>query len=181
MHMKLQIFSLALVFLCSCGVSNQPTPEKQAEKLTSFELYLFRSNMLDAPGFEQYTLQGEDLFYECGQVRRGRHLAETQDLKKLNQNEVNSLSSSAKELAANYSKDDKFEQPGGKNHFFDHGALTLQLSVPTKEVEIKTSLDSIATPSNQREKMVQRFVESVRGVAGSVCGNNEFFGLGKRG
>jgi len=181
MYLKYAPILLLLTFVGCAATQPGDSSPAQAINFDAVEIYLSRANLLGPAEFEQYKVFGEKLYSECGKVMRERHQAEIQNLDELPVARLESIQREANLVVhALAGSEVSFRKPGLNRNFFDPGQATLHFLVGAEKHSIETSLDSISEPFSGTEQKVKRLIESVRGAAQVMCGNKEFFGIGRR-
>jgi len=174
---------LAIAF-SGCSIissdNDAATPSDNVPEV-SFNLSMSRAS-LTTTEFEQYKTMPMGLFAECGTIHRGRADTRDQKLEKVDTERLNEARVLAYRLFERLSAEERppVDQPGTNASLADPGKYTLKLSVGDKHAELATSLDfverrqaSIATDAN-------RFTQAVRALpSGVMCGNNDFYGIGR--
>lgn len=150
----------------------------EAFAVDGLELYLSRASLMQTD-FEQYKLANDQLFFECGEIRRGRHLAKEQSFSPVSETVSAALRSQAWEVLDQTKRArSKFDDPGGTGSMFASGVLKLQIDAGTDRYTVHTSLDSISEPKKGSERAVLKLVEQLRGRAsGAHCGAPQFYGI----
>lgn len=175
---------LTLVF-AACSMSETQSSLAPADiDLTSFEFYIAKRTKAGIE-FEQYTLDGDRIFRECGKIQRGRQIAEVQDFWTL---EPDSRAEIAQQLGlyfqAREASRSKLAAPGDNGQLWDEGQLylTLRLGEDESDVQvIKTSVDSIASPRTDPEAKLKKLAMKIRELgAAKACPNPLFFGLSSK-
>lgn len=155
------------------------TPENAPE--VSFNLSMSRAS-LTTTEFEQYKSMPAGLFAECGTIHRGRPDTRDQKVEKVDVAKLQEARALAYRLFERLSAEERppVDQPGTNASLADPGKYTLKLRVADKQVELLTSLDfverrqaSIATDANDFTKVVRAL------PSGVMCGNNDFYGIGR--
>ena len=171
---------LAAILTTACSLSPQ-SPPPATIALRSVALYYHRGHSLGSD-FEQFKLDSNRLFIECGAVSGGRHSAKEQRIVALSPEQLDDVKSKAwqvrryvEELRA------QFKASGTGSTIFDPGRLSLELRFDDGSHKIETSFDSIANGTEGREAVVKEVVQAIRAAAGNPpCGKGTFYGLSSR-
>jgi|GEM_PF-3283408 len=177
---------LALTLLAlagGCFLNSTPGTELD-EHLDSVELYLARGSLMGAE-FEQFKLFGQQLYYECGEIKGGRQHPMTQNIAELSAGQLEALKLKAyallKELRDNKPRFEEAEKSLG---FAGPGQLYATVIFNNQPLHVKTALDSISTPSSEAAALLGRLAIELRRQAQeleggrTLCGNAAFYGLG---
>ncbi len=176
--------ALALLVIGGCASSTSSSSPDQAPDAPvqvadlSFEFFISKRAANDVM-FEQYKLQGLRILRECGRIRRGRYLVEEQAVVSIDDDASARLQSEFSALTQRMKTSNAKLEPAGNNDgIWDPGLLTLTFKTQGRQTEIKTSIDSIATPKKLPEDALKRVSRAIRDIAnGESCGNPQFFGL----
>jgi hypothetical protein len=168
---------VCLLSLGGCSVEEgvKPAPPVQAKSLELF----FQRASLSTNEFEQYKVNGEKLFFECGAVRRGRFVADKQEFVSFPPNFSERYEQRlAQVVAALDGNNNEFDSPGRARGLADPGIFLLEVQLVNGVKSVKTSFDSVVDPNSKAEEELQQLAKLLRGAAGGeVCGNKSFFGL----
>jgi hypothetical protein len=149
-------------------------------KPDSIEVFLSRTS-LQTTEFEQYKFAGGKLFFECGEIRRGRFAPEDQEFIEVEPDIREALDASGGDLAQ-YLAGRKYslDKPGKNSSLLDPGQLYLTMRFGGQTTEIRTSLDSVTEPDSGTERKIATFVEELRGATPKEpCGNRTFYGFSR--
>lgn len=171
---------MATTALIGCWSSSKPPVVDSALQIKSLTLFISRASLFRDPEFEQYQLIKGKLFKECGNVRRSKFVAAQQDIQPLDQAEIEAISKEAGSLAQILESDSpSFREPGTNANFADPGQFILNFSTSEDTYEVKTNLDSVTEPFGPAQRALKSLAVSIRKLAGNMCGNGEFYGLGR--
>lgn len=166
---------LLLSTLAACSTSAPLTPDATVQ---SAELFMSRATLNDTH-FEQFKVDNNRMYYECGVIRRGRFAAEEQKVAEVPAEKTEALTQVVADLmkAINESKA-SFEAPGVNKDLVDPGQLYLTFVTPGQEKEIKTSFDSVMTGRTIPEQKLHKVASVIRNFVGApLCNSLNFFGL----
>ncbi|MDZ4787073.1 MAG: hypothetical protein SGJ02_13455 [bacterium] len=174
-----QIFSILILFAFLPGCSTNSSLSKDLEsKNFIFDIVIARSSASNPADFEQYKLIKNTIFQECGNIKKGQFISKTQELATITADQRSSLLFNANNLLSVISENgNKFQAPSTKFRFFDPGVITISFSIDNSETSINTSVDSISEPSTLQEKATLKFVEEIRKLSLTKCGNQNFYGI----
>lgn len=172
------------VFLCTLSACfSSPVQLPDNAKLDSFSIYLARSSLMQTE-FEQFKFGGTKLFYECGEIKRGRHSAKLQNIVTIPSENLQQILTPAYQYQQAASESEvRLASPGGADSFFDPGQARIEFAINSDQISINTSLDELSEPSGKAQRKLARFVTSVRAFAREasgdkpLCDNREFYGL----
>lgn len=171
------LFILANGLLLGCSTTDLTPKTPRTSPLRSVELYLSRA-ALGKTEFEQYKLIGKTIYSECGEIRRGRHVAKEQKITSLSTPEFEGLATTAWAIESTPRVELDLVEPGDNDSLFDPGRYEMVIKSENQS-EIKTSLDSITAGSNRTEKTLRKLAQELRASSASgFCGNPEFYGIG---
>ncbi|NLF24955.1 MAG: hypothetical protein GX589_04765 [Deltaproteobacteria bacterium] len=159
-----------------CGCSSQQKPPEF--KVNTLELYLSRASF-SGRDFEQYKIIDDDLFFECGVVKRGRHQVKDETFTKLSAAALTDLPALVWKLAQACDElKYPFEEPGQSRNMFDPGQVSFSAELPDQKLMVKTSLDSLIDPSNRARAALFELIALVRSFPQDPpCGSTQFYGL----
>ena len=174
----LSLTSCSYLFGTESGANPDGTP-LTAPAPKSIELFLSRTSMTSTD-FEQYKLSYNSVYFECGEIRRGRYLPRHQEF-------IDVASDLQQEIfsAANTTLDDRarnelaLDPPGKNKNLADPGVFTLTIVPSSGEtVILSTSLDSVTNRGRELERDMEKLARLLRKSAGNnVCGSPSFYGL----
>lgn len=163
-----------------CFSSSPPASEALTVGKVGIEVYLSRA-ALDKVEFEQYRLVGNKLFYECGELKRGRSAPKEQNVSAPSETSQVVLSNLIDSTVKLETKE-QLDAPGNNSDLMDPGKAFFTLDSNGTKREFKTSLDAIEEGSTETAEQLLDIVLYLRGAAkGALCGNIEFYGIGMRG
>jgi len=148
--------------------------------VASIELYMSRTSLFQA-NFEQYQLSPDLAFVECGEVRRGRHVPQQQNIISIPEDAYDRISEASWHVVEAVDRMTiDFDPPGTDKSLFDPGRLSLSIALDSRATEVKTSVDSVSLASSAKERNVLKLVKLIRGAVGTNhCGLGEFYGIGQ--
>ena len=180
---------LALLFiLSSCSTLGMSRQGSNFEALSSLEhvtldFYVSRAT-LTRTEFEQFKLNGEMLFSECGLVLGGRQSPQQNKLKRLSDEESASLLENINKVLEFSAKHNlNLDPPASSTSMFDAGQFILKISRDSGSEEIKTTLDSVVSGSKTSLENLKKLARSIREAAmrshesHTLCGNRRFHEL----
>jgi hypothetical protein len=164
--------------LSACGLfDSEPGPALDSDGLVGVELLMVRGH-LTAVEFEQYKLEGNRVFAECGKIKRGKFQPETQKFVTITLEQRLALMDS---LANGYSTfgDAKLPQPEkNSTGFFGPGEYVLSIRGGASEKTLRTGVDNVASGSRAAERRLVEFTQLLRAVPPeTMCGNESFYGI----
>jgi hypothetical protein len=143
---------------------------------------------LQVTEFEQFRLNGNRLFAECGVLNGGRFSPETQNMYRLSEDDAQRIRTA---LTAAWDSAPlttaKLSPPGSGGGMFDPGSFGLTIRNSSGETRVNSSLDEIANSVGGVEERLRIFLVALRRTATEkgfgLCGNTVFFGIegGKQG
>jgi len=182
----LQTLLLCASFLVLSGCSYISEIVSDTESTTdslpaprTIELFLSRAS-LTSTDFEQYKLSNSSVYFECGEIRRGRFLPRQQEFIEVAPELQNEIFAAANTTLDHRTKNKYELDPPGKNkNLADPGIFTLTIVPASGEpVLLPTSLDSITERGRELERNMERLAKLMRKSAGNnVCGSPSFYGL----
>ena len=177
---KFVIKFIMLFVAALCGWSSMQAAEPMPPefKINTLELYLSRASLSGAD-FEQYKIIDDDLFFECGVVKRGRHQAKDESFTKLSAASMADFPALVWKLAqADEELEHPFEEPGQSRDMFDPGQVLLSAELPNRKLTIKTSVDGVIDPMNRGQIALFELIALMRGLPETPpCGLAQFYGL----
>lgn len=196
--MKLKIlfitlFVILLNLLTGCSLittnneeSEQPRTHKQSSSIiSSVRLYLAKGSFATTE-FEQFSLSGNSLFFECGKIQRGKNIPAAQGIITLNNEGASELILMGMEILGRASVSDPLSlaTPGDLRGFADSGKIILNLQTKdNKSAQLNTGLNEVAEPATILERNILKLTQTLRAQVkekrGSegLCGNESFFGI----
>lgn len=169
-----------ILFLSACSSlwSSSPQQTISPEKISGLEVFMSRSS-LQKVEFEHFKISKDSMFIECGTIGQGRWYPRMQEVVRLDNDTQQNLSSLLGTVVGKLDSEDlSLEDPGDNKGFFDPGIYELQLKNREKPIHLRTSQKSIAEPSREIERNLQKMSRILRKEYGdSLCGNGQFFGL----
>ena len=182
--MKSLLFSLSLVTLLVGCVALEETPPSSPEELSSvsYNLYVSRSSLTNTE-FEQYKLLPAGLFSECGTIHRGRPETRQQTIEKIDSDKLAKSRELALELFKTVSSPEHApaDAPGANSGMADPGKYTLTVQVGDNKVELKTSFDFVERQQTSIAAHAHAFTQMLRSLPSkTLCGNQDFYGIGRR-
>ncbi len=182
--MRFNSFLLLSIVLSGCAVL-EPGHDQEASSgevpEVSFNLSMSRAS-LTTTEFEQYKSMPVGLFAECGTIHRGRADTRDQRLEKVDPARSRDAQALAYHLFERLSGADRppVDEPGTNASLADPGKFTLKLNVGDKHVELVTSLDFVERRQASIATDAHNFTKQVRALTSSImCGNNDFYGIGR--
>lgn len=179
----MKLLALSLIFLVGCA-AQAPAP---LPALDDVEVVISH-DALQVTEFEQFRLNGDRFFTECGVLNGGRFSPETQNMYRLSHDDAERIRAA---LAAAWDSapltSAKLSPPGSGGGMFDPGSFALTIRNSLGETKINSSLDEIANSVGGVEERLKIFLVTLRRTATEkgfgLCGNTVFFGIegGKRG
>lgn len=169
---------LASLIFASCSTTSKISIP-QDFSVSSVELYLARAS-LNATDFEQYNLNNNTLFAECGSLIRGKHKATQQNIistqketnKKIDELVWNIINADQKIYAL-------LKKPGKNESLFDPGKFLLNINYSSDKKTIHTSLDNISSAGTKLEKNILKLTKTIRKEnKNRLCGFEDFYGIG---
>ncbi|GEM_PF-6437542 len=174
---KLTKFLGLVLLLVSCSSTTPPLPETPKPKYQHVSLFL-RKGTLTGSFFEQYTLQGEKLFTECGEMQGEKKVVLEDELVNVDKEKLDTISPLITQLAITNAK---LEPKGSGRGFFDSGIAQIIITDDQKSRDITTSTNSVQGQHSGIEGAINDLIEKTRGLSPTVmCGNKNFFGFRKR-
>lgn len=174
----MKIFLLiSSIILTSCSSESPPIPEAPKPKHQHVSLFL-RKGALTGSFFEQYTLQGDKLFTECGEMQGERKVVLEDELATVSPDKLAELLPIIYQLSITNAK---LEPRGSGSGFFDTGVVQIIITDDEKSRDITTSANSVQDQQSGIRGAINDVVEKMRGLSPSVmCGNKNFFGFRRR-
>jgi len=168
------------VVLFGAGCSTTPAAAPAEVPLETIELFMSRSTLTETE-FEQYKLSGSRLYHECGEIRRGRFVAEEQEVTSVEAAALGHVKRASAELRQMMAaKQWLLDEPGRSTDLIDPGQLYLTLTFTGEPIKVKTSLDSISAAGKSAERKIKEIAELLRAQGGVRCGNRSFYGIGTK-
>jgi hypothetical protein len=201
---SLAILLSAAISICSlvgCAVGGASFPAAESAKPPPQDLTLFFSRTsANVTEFEQYTMRGTDLLWECGTTQRGRNVPAAQDLRILS---IDSISVTIAPLLHEIdrsivTKGANLPKPGKDRNLADPGRYLLNFTLPDRPpLKIETSFDAVVNGETglPLDKLAWRlrslaatgelnddasFKVGETAIGQVLCDNSTFFGLGAR-
>jgi hypothetical protein len=175
--MKNKILFSACLILLSCSTTPAPQPKSPKPKYQHVSLFL-RKGALTGSFFEQYTLQGDKLFTECGEMQGEKKVVLEDQLVTVTAEKLEDLLPIVNQLSITNAK---LEPRGSGTGFFDTGVVQIIITDDEKSREITTSADSVLDQKSGIRGAINDVVEKMRGLSPTLmCGNKSFFGFKKR-
>lgn len=175
--MKNTILLMTCVIFFSCGSPPAPKPEVPKPKYQHVSLFL-RKGALTGSFFEQYTLQGDKLFTECGEMQGERKVVLEDQLVTVTTEKLEGLLPIVGQLSITNAK---LEPRGSGTGFFDTGVVQIIITDDEKSRDITTSANSVLDQQSGIRGAINDVVEKMRGMSPTVmCGNKNFFGFKKK-
>lgn len=195
-HIKQKVFILISLFLCcliTACFSIDSAPEDSEEItnpqntsfISSLRLYLAKGSF-SSTEFEQFSVSGTSLFYECGKIRRGRNIPESQGIIKLEDQNSADIILLGMEILGRASTSDPLSlaEPGDLQGFADTGKVVLNLTTKdNKAAQITNGLTEVSDPLTALERSLLKLsvllraeVKNAKGPDG-LCENEIFFGI----
>jgi hypothetical protein len=154
----------------------QPNTPQNHTDIQAIELVMSRAHMNDTE-FEQYKLEGSTLFGECGSIRRGRFMPQAHQVKEISATELAAVHHLVEGVEPDLGSS-SLDNPGDNSWMADPGQFILSVRAKSAEQKIKTSLDSVSTPTTKRERALNQLATQLRSLTGeALCGNKSFYGL----
>jgi len=174
--MKFGTLLLSLVCLCACHL-NGGNSSLEAENLKSLELFMSRSSFTETE-FEHYKLNLPDIFYECGEIQRGRFFAEEHNYLTIPPETLVSLNEKLISLLTLYKHPHSgLSEAGNNSNFADPGQFKLTL-ISDQAYEIFCSLDSISNREGSIEERLFNLARLIRSIPErGICSNPNFYGI----
>ncbi|NMC62601.1 MAG: hypothetical protein GYA55_05465 [SAR324 cluster bacterium] len=128
--------------------------------------------------FEHYKLNLPYIFYECGEIKRGRFFADENNYLTITPEQLASLNEALTVLFVLYNgRQSDMSEAGNNSNFADPGQFKLTL-VSDREHEILCSLDSIANREGSIEERLFNLSRLIRSIPEhGICSNSSFFGI----
>jgi hypothetical protein len=163
------------------GCSATSTPPAPVGSVRSLELFLSRASLFGAE-FEQFSLAGDKLFFECGSLERGRFIGRHQGVTELTPERLAELTSATYAVHRIVAeKSPTFADPGTNRSMFDPGQFTLKAELADGALEVKTSLDTVVNRPALPEEKLSNLARTLRGATSGGCATASFFGLSRAG
>jgi hypothetical protein len=153
--------------------------------ISSLRLYLAKGSF-STTEFEQFSLSSNSLFFECGKIRRGKNIPESQGIVSLEGATSSEIVLLGMEILGRAATSDPLSlaEPGNLKGFMDSGKVVLNLSTKdNRTAEINTGLNQVSEPLTSLErsllklsKLLRAQVKNSRG-SDILCGNDIFFGI----
>ena len=186
------VITASVCLLCSCSVldsepeeDQQPQNTKSTSIISAVRLYIAKGNFTSTE-FEQYSLSGNSLFFECGMIRRGKNIPSAQGVIQLKDSSSSAVVLLGMEILgrAAVSNPLSLAEPEDQKSFADSGKVILNLQTKdNKSAQLNTALNEVSDPLTALErnilklsKMLRAEVKDVRGDE-ALCGNESFFGI----
>lgn len=169
-----RVILVASLFCAGCS-NSAPTPAPADFKVSSAELFLARSNLNDVD-FEQYKVDGNKLFVECGKILRGRYIPQQQQVFSVTPTELESLNQCAWQVSRY--KSESYDKPGDNSSMIDPGQAYLSLGSSEGSFQIKTSLDAVSAQTTLGDTAMYGIASNLRALAGGkLCTLQSFYGV----
>lgn len=174
---KLMKFLAPIILFVSCSSPPSPSPEVPKPKYQHVSLFL-RKGTLTGSFFEQYTLQGEKLFSECGEMQGEKKVVLEDELVSVDKEKLEAITPLITQLSITNAK---LEPKGSGRGFLDSGIAQIIITDDQKSRDITTSTNSIQGQQSGIEGAINDLIENIRGLSPTImCGNKNFFGFRKR-
>lgn len=171
------IFLLALT-ACSSDEAPPPPPAVKAPSNLNLALFLRRGSLVSSD-FEQYTIQKNSLFAECGIMQGEKKVVLEDTLIPLADKDLDKLTYLVNQVSETKAK---LEPRGSGRGIFDPGVYQLTINSTAKKRDIITSLDVVRNATESLEGALREIAERTRGIVEKKqCGNQVFYGIRKRG
>jgi len=182
--MKRLSYAFGILLLSACSLIEQTPPAAPPEKLAQvrYTLYVSRASLATTE-FEQYKLLPSGLYAECGTIHRGRPETKEQVIEKVADDSLQASREMAYEVYEKLRSSDSLhvDQPGTNASLVDPGKYILSIQVDSSSAELKTSLDFVERRQESIAKEANALTQLIRGMTSKpLCGNGEFYGLGRR-
>lgn len=179
MHKVLLAIFPVTLFFWGCGGAVEPSPAPESFKPEFIQLFLSRAELASAE-FEQFKLSPGGIFVECGNFSRGKTIPNSQDFKQVSSDlleKIRAASWDTVEFTKRSGSD--LPEPGVSDSLFDPGQALFVVQSQGKPIEIKTSVNALASANGILETKLRRLARLVReaGQSGS-CGKGDFYGIG---
>jgi len=182
MKSLLRLLCLGLL-LSGCATSHKTFSGTPGENsAVSYTLYVSRSS-LTTTEFEQYKLLPSGLYSECGTIHRGRPETRQQTIEKIDADKVVKSGELARELFGVLSSLDhsSVDAPGTSSGLADPGKYTLTVQLGDKKVDLTTSFDFVERQRSSISARAYILTQMIRSMPSrTLCGNQDFFGIGRR-
>lgn len=182
--MKYLLLAFSLLLLASCGIVSGSNPLPENFGYDSVEIYMGRSG-LSEKNFEQFKVTKSRIFAECGRIAGGRQVSQYQAVNRISGEDLQDITGKVwKIIDFTNNHELKLDPPDKGTGYFDRGQFTVSIRAPGTPRDIKTTLDSMASPSKTSEKNLNELAKTVRAIAvknsggASLCGKDKFYDLG---
>jgi len=136
-----------------------------------------RHGSLGASHFEQYTIQKNFIFIECGEIQGDRKIIEADELYSLEGKDLTRLGFLLSQVSITTAK---LSPKNITEATKDPSILQLTIMDVKKSREITTSLSAITEGASSLETVLLEIAERIRGLNHKIlCGNNNFYGIEK--
>jgi len=171
---------LGLATVVGCGATPTPPPPPPGS-VRSIDLFLSRASLFGTE-FEQFSLAGDKLFFECGSLERGRFIGRHQGVTELSSERLADVASATDAVhRIVVDKSPTFAEPGTNRSMFDPGQFTLKAELADAAFEVKTSLDTVVNKPSLPEEHLSKLARTLRGATSGACATPSFFGLSRAG
>ncbi|MBN8549495.1 MAG: hypothetical protein J0M12_09285 [Deltaproteobacteria bacterium] len=175
--MKRIAATLLCLSLCGCFqvFTLEPTPAPTDFRVVSVELFLARSNLNDVD-FEQFKVDGQKLFVECGKIMRGRYIPQQQQVFSVTPAELETLKQNTWDVTR--FKDNSYDKPGDNSSMIDPGQAYFSINLASESFQIKTSLDAVSSKTSLGDTELYALASNLRALAGgTLCTLQSFYGI----
>jgi hypothetical protein len=186
------VTTILIASLCSCSFLesssdagsesfNSPSPSI----VSSARLYLAKGSF-SSTEFEQFSLSGNSLFFECGKILRGKNIPEKQGVVTLEAENSSEIMLLGLEILGRASVNNplSLSEPGDLKGFADSGRIVLNLTTKdNKTAELNSALLEVSEPTTALEHSLLKFSVALRAAIKEargdqeLCGNESFFGI----
>ena len=171
---------------CSYIMGSPVDQNEMAKNILSVEVYLARASLFETE-FEQFKIIDNQLYIECGEIRRGRQRPQYQSIIDLDSDTRGALIERTAQFYYEFkTTQPTLEEPGDLSNFADDGQLYLTINGSDDDIEVRTAFDPVVYSNGRVQSLLSRLLKELRDVAKSntegntLCGNVTFYGLGGR-
>lgn len=181
---------LALAALCQCSVVDEPSDVSRsvASRVSSVRLFL-AAGAKSNTRFEQYSLNENAIFFECGVLRADRNIPQAQGILELDEENAETIIALALEIMgrAAVHKPSSVTQTESSKLVGAGGKVLLNIVTKNKHsAAVNATVREVAIPRSELHQVLLKLTSAVRekvsderGDAG-LCGQTEFFGIPDR-
>lgn len=180
MKLKSLLVSLLIVFSsaffgCGFGISFGQNSLPEPEAIEALQIYAARASF-SSKDFEQYSLVGDDLYVECGEIFQGENANAEQHYFSIEKEERELLETQIAYLRS--AALTSLPEPGNVSSMFDEGQFVLAARQKSP-LKIETTFDAITNRNTKAGRSLYELYSVLRSIPDNPpCGRKSFYGVG---